>query len=400
MSMRLVFILTTLLLLSACGGGSDQSNAGDSAPGSLLSSSVLQESKVDENTYLKVFSVVSGRSYDVKVVRLVYATTLESGDTVKASGTVAIPTGKVTPSPLLSYQHGTIFLGSAVPGNNPSFDVSPLLAASAGFVVVAPDYIGYGESKALTHPYIQAIPTANSVIDLLRAARSYLQAQTIALNQQLFLAGYSEGGYATIAAHQRMQMLYPEEFKVTASIAGGGPYDVRGTADEALLNQSGLSQPAYFGFVVHAYDTWYDLDNLTLRAVQSPYDQVLNARYDGNYTATAINSVLPRSKDELFSPAFLSEYAGVAGELVLKYRLEANTVYDWAPDAPVRLFHGQNDEVVFYQNAITAMAEMKARGAVDVTLEDCNAAPSNHVNCAAAFAQYLSNYLLSEAEGR
>jgi pimeloyl-ACP methyl ester carboxylesterase len=397
--MRLILILTTMLLLSACGGSSSNSD-GDTEPGALLRSSVLNEYKVSENTFLTLFSVISGRNYDVKVVKLVYKTTLENGDKVNASGIVAIPQGKTTPSPMLSYQHGTIFLDSAVPSNNPSFDTSPLLAASAGFVVVATDYIGYGESKSLTHPYIQAIPSANSVIDLLRAARSYLQSQSVELNQQLFLAGYSEGGYATIAAHQRMQTLYADEFTVTASIAGAGPYDVRGMTDEILLNQSTLSQPAYFSFVVHAYDTWYDLDNLTLRAIQSPYDRVLDSRYNGDYSSAAVNSVLPRAKDELFDPAFLSEYAGLAGELTLKYRLEDNNVYDWAPSAPVRLFHGQNDDIVPYQNAATALASMQANGAADVTLDDCNAVPSTHVNCAASFALYLTSYLLSEAEGR
>lgn len=394
-----MLILTITLLLCACGGGSSDSDD-DRAPGALLSSAELSEYKVSENTFLTLFSVLSGRSYDVKVVKLVYKTTLENGDKVNASGIVAIPQGKTTASPLLSYQHGTIFLDSAVPSNNPSFDTSPLLAASAGFVVVAPDYIGYGESKSLTHPYIQAIPIANSVIDLLRAACSYLQSQAITLNHQLFLAGYSEGGYATLAAHQRMQALYADEFEVTASIAGAGPYDVRGTTDEILLNQSTLSQPAYFSFVVHAYDMWYDLDNLTLRAIQSPYDRVLDSRYNGDYSSAGVNSVLPRAKDELFDPAFLSEYAGLAGELTLKYRLDANHVYDWAPDAPVRLFHGQNDDIVPYQNAVTAQTSMQTNGASDVTLEDCDAVPSTHVNCAADFALYLTTYLLSEAEGR
>jgi len=152
--------------------------------------------------------------------------------------------------------------------------------------------------------------------------------------------------------------------------------------------------------VVHAYDRLYDLDNLTLRAIASPHHLTIDNYYDGESTGTMINTLLPRNTNELFNPYFQSEYAGIAGELMLKYRLEQNNVYDWSPEAPVQLFHGQNDNYVDYANATTALTAMQSNGAEMVSLSNCSAIPSTHVNCGIEFATFVTDYLFSVATDR
>lgn len=49
------------------------------------------------------------------------------------------------------------------------------------------------------HPYLLAAPSAAAVIDLLTAAKYWRQTQRILDNKQLFLAGYSEGAYVSMA---------------------------------------------------------------------------------------------------------------------------------------------------------------------------------------------------------
>ena len=409
-------MLSIMLFLVACNSSGDKDTSVDNGSsldiavkaanelsieqGALLTSEVVAKYLVSDSLRLKTFSVLSGRSYDVEVVNLTYNTMLESGDIVAASGIVVLPLDKAGVSPLLSYQHTTVFHDGAVPSNDHVRDMTPILTASAGFVTVAPDYIGYGASNALTHPYIQSVPSANSVIDLIRAARIYLEQRNVGLNDQLFLAGYSEGGYVSMAAHQHMETLFPEEFPITASVIGAGPYDVRSTVDAMLLNTARINSPAYFGFIVHAYDRYYELDNLTLRAIASPHHMTVDEYYDGNSTSSAINSLLPRDPDELFNSYFLSDYAGITGELSLKYQLDKNNVYNWAPKAPISLYHGQNDETVPYANSSTALSTMTANEAFDVSLTDCEMVPSTHVNCAVGFATFALNYLLNTSMDR
>lgn len=390
------------LLLSACVGSEKDKEAVQEPTerGALLSSKPLTEYRANDGLGFAVLALGAGRSYDIEVVKLTYSTELESGDTVTASGTISFPKNKTGASPLLSYQHATIYHNDSVPSNDPKFDLTPVFAATAGFVAVAPDYIGYGTSSNLPHPYIQAVPSANSVVDLIRAARTYVEQKGISLNDQLFLAGYSEGAYTSMAAHQQMETDFPDEFLVAANVIGGGPYDVRGTVDELLLNTTRINSPSVIGFMVHAYDRYYELDNLTLRAVASPHHMTVDNYFDNYRTGSAINSVLPRNSDELFNSYFLSEYAGIAGELTLKYQLDQNNVYDWAPKAPIRMFHGANDETVPYANSIKAVSVMNENEGVDVTLKDCESIPSTHVKCAAGFAIFALDYLLDESVDR
>lgn len=78
-------------------------------------------------------------------------------------------------------------------------------------------------------------------------------------NNQLFLAGYSEGGYATLATQKTIEENYQNELTVTASAFGAGAYDMLGTAKELLdsNNPAALTYPAYVAFVLKAYDTIY-----------------------------------------------------------------------------------------------------------------------------------------------
>lgn len=393
--------LFAVVFLSACGGSEKDSGKVQSFErGALLSSRTIAQYETPSTLSFAALAVGTGRAYDIEVVELTYNTALESGDIVEASGTISFPKNKTGASPLLSYQHATIFSDGAVPSNDPTFDFTPAYAATAGFVVVAPDYIGYGASKSKTHPFLQATPSANSVIDLIRAARLFVAERGLSLNNQLFLAGYSEGAYVSMAAHQHMESFHADEFTVTGSVIGGGPYDVRGTVDDMLLNPQRIKSPATIGYMVHAYDRYYELDNLTVRAIASPHHLTVDGYYDGSRSSTAINGMLPRATDELFDSFFLSSYAGIAGELTLKHHLNENNVYNWAPAAPIRLFHGADDAIVPYANSVQAASRMNEYEGVDVTLTDCESVQSTHVNCAAGYATFALKYLLDESTDR
>ena len=101
---------------------------------------------------------------------------------------------------------------------------------------------------------------------------------------------------------------------------------------------------------------------------------------------------------DLFTATFLSNYFS-SGETEIKTRLQENNVYDWAPQAPVRLFHGQDDITVPYANATTAQTTMSSKGASDVMVIDCTTAPSTlpttHTNCALPYLNYMLGYFLT-----
>src|SRR6202007_2436583 len=82
------------------------------------------------------------------------------------------------------------------------------LFASQGYIVVAPNYAGYDTSTLPYHPYLIADQQSKDMIDALSAARPALplaSLTTVADNGQLFITGYSQGGYVAMATHRAMQ---------------------------------------------------------------------------------------------------------------------------------------------------------------------------------------------------
>ena len=166
--------------------------------------------------------------YDVDYVKLVYKTKYK-GKEVNASGLLGIPKNTPTAPSIISAQHGTIFVDEAAPtnmANNQEAFSGHVLLASAGFITVVPDYIGYGDTKDLQHPYYDQEYAASAVVDMLKATKAYLTKEKIASSNRLFLTGYSEGGYITMAAQKELETNAVQGLTLTAVSAGAGAYDL------------------------------------------------------------------------------------------------------------------------------------------------------------------------------
>jgi pimeloyl-ACP methyl ester carboxylesterase len=368
---KLTLIFSTLflsLLLNAC-GGSSSSSIPAGARGGLISASLISSKKV-----LLL-------PYKVDAYKIIYSTVDANGSPIKASGLLAIPQKTTTKkSPFLSYQHGTIFLDSQAPSISATSISGISTLSGMGFVVSAPDYIGYGESSSIMHPYIHADSLANASIDMLRASKNFLQQKSIKLNSQLFLTGYSEGGYATLALQKKLQESHTDEFTVTASAAAAGPFDLTETA-KTIANKANNPKPAFMSFVLKAYDDIYQLNKVS-EMFQSPYINIVNTYFDGTHSSSSINSGLNHTTMELFNSPFLTALQGSAQHSI-KDKLTLNNIYDWKPTAPTRFYHSLNDEIVPYHNAQKAFNTMTANGAIDVTLKTC---PSDtHASCAVPY---------------
>ena len=53
---------------------------------------------------------------------------------------------------------------------------------------------------------------------------------------------------------------------------------------------------------------------------------------------------------------------------------QQNSLVDWSPKAPIRLYHGSDDDEVNYNNSVIALDKLKAKGAdIDlITIEGGN----------------------------
>jgi len=215
------------------------------------------------------------------------------------------------------------------------------------------------------HPYLHAELTANAVVDMLRATRIYACENDLEMSDQLFLAGYSEGGYATLAAQKFIESDYSDEFQLTAVAPMSGPYDLIGST-RTLLSRSSYDIPAFLAYVVVAYNDIYGWNRLA-DIFNEPYPAMLPGLYDGSQALSDVNDQLPTSIHALFKTDFTTAF--FAGqEVAIQQALEENTLLDWGPVAPVRLYHGTADSTVSIENTLSAYASLRDNGGASVDL--------------------------------
>jgi hypothetical protein len=220
---------------------------------------------------------------------------------------------------------------------------------------------------------------------MIRASKKYLTQIYTLTNGKLFLMGYSEGGYATLATQREMETNLAGEFTVTASEPGAGSYDMSNTA-KTMLASTTLPIPAYVAFVIKAYDALYNNPTQIATYVNPLYVNAINTSFDGTQTITVIDVNLGgvnASTASLFNPIFLTNFASASGEPILKVNIAKNDIYSWAPTAPTRLFHGAADTIVPYANSTMTLTAMTASGALNIQIVNCvpTVGMADHMNC-------------------
>lgn len=346
-----IAVLFVSFFLISCGSSSDTEpyefleDQGDFRSVSMKTSNTLSEIQVAAE---RVEGLVAAPEYAVSSYKLEYLTRNSYGDLVVVSGLLAVP-NKSTPSPILSFQHGTTFENKDAPSSNLEVNKRhpEIVFASLGYIVFSPDYIGYGTSFGESHPYLQKEPSADIVIDMLRAGKTWLVDEEIAMNGQLFITGYSQGGYVSMAALEAMQSRELEDLTATAAVLGAGPYDLYETLS-VLSNR---------------------LNNLP--------------NFLNNAAIELLEYVLVPDDSEIdIERQFLERYLD---------KNRQDDVHGWKPNISLKLFHGEDDDTVPVESSISTRNTMTDLGG-DVELVSCQASPADHSNCSIPYINYTINY--------
>lgn len=364
--MALIF---SLLGLAGCahpreGYGSDSTAAIPS--GMVHRGRLISATLIERKTAAEVGHEIQGTaSAGVAVYKIIYETITPIGEGTTASGSLVVPEGISRPLPLMSYQHGTVARKENVPSREGLEPVN-LSFGGTGYVVASPDYLGLGDSPGF-HPYVHAASLATAVVDMLRASRSFCAGHSVALNGQIFLLGYSEGGYATMAAHKAIEEGYSREFSIAASAPMAGPYDMSGTMRRLFLSGDPYPDPFYMPYVILAYNSVYHLTDSLSKIFVSPYAGKLPGLFDGGHGGGEINQELPSVPGKMLRPGLFAALGNDPNSLLAKVLTE-NDLYRWTPVAPMRIYHCRGDDRVPYANADVAYRSFIKRGATHVEL--------------------------------
>ncbi|WP_139057494.1 MULTISPECIES: alpha/beta hydrolase family protein [Candidatus Ichthyocystis] len=158
-------------------------------------------SKIMDND-LHTLSTLEGR-YDVAIGKMIYSSADPFGREKNLSALVAYPVAQgieYTKLPAIIYLHSWDQPKHSPSNKNSTDTWLAILAASQGFVFIAPDMLGYGDTVGVEPSYFILDSTGEQVRDAWIAARSYFVDQLASgLTNKIILVGGRRGAYNAIA---------------------------------------------------------------------------------------------------------------------------------------------------------------------------------------------------------
>jgi hypothetical protein len=337
-----------------------------------------------------------------KYYKLTYSSKDAKGQLDTLSGLMVIPDDLKFTYPSLVYQHGTSDCKKCVPSSYGSTGGEEgqlgLLFAGLGYVAVLPDYVGMGEGRGF-QTYVHDATTVSATEDMMKAVKEWTAQNGVITNDQLFITGYSQGGYASMAYHQHVQKASGAT-AVTAAAHLSGPYSLSGVMRDLSLGEAAYNYPAYVPNTVLGFNEVYNIYNDLGEFFKPEYVGDISSYYNGTLSLFNMNA-------RLVQKLIANTGASVGGRLIrdevmadirsnpnhkLNQILKENDLFRWKPESPTRIFYCKADDQVPYLNSVVARDSMYARGTSNTLLQvaDINS-NANHSTC---FTPALTNTLL------
>lgn len=327
----------------------------------------------------------------VAVDMITYNTKLPDNSPITASGIVIYPKD-IQIKGVIVGMHYTITADIQSPSTS-MFDVLALIS-TLGYAVIVPDYIGFGITKDIIHPYLHVENTARVSIDMFRASREYLKSINKNIDKDsVYVVGYSQGG-AAAAAFQKVVERDCKDIKIKKVISGGGPLDINATFEHFLENDD-LEYPCSIPFICLGLD----------------YAEKLNINYSNVFSGALLENYKKWFISKLYKPDEINDFIGSFHLVdfmhpdifkdVNQWNEDLKKIYNaaknnsmiegWTPKAELILVHGTNDHYVPMVNSQNAYNSFKAKGAnVSLILVD----GKSHVETASTFSTIVLSRIL------
>ncbi|MDQ0303100.1 alpha/beta hydrolase family protein [Ancylobacter polymorphus] len=312
----------------------------------------------------------------VKLYRVTYPSVIpERGNRpTVATGLIAIPDVEGSRFPLVSYQHGTVYGKQEVPSfiaQSPETALMVAQFAGQGYVVIGADYFGLGLS---TEPegYMVKASHQQATADMLAASRQVLAALKID-TPKLTLAGWSQGGFVTMALLEKLEA---EGVKVDAAATASAPVDIyvalSGFLDFPRANDASWVT-SLFILSSFSFENYYGVPGLARALLtEESYEIARKAYAREPYDPAAIPTDLKKLiRPAYFDPQFFAESA--YGRLV-----KATTAYRWVIKSPVRNYYGEADEVITPGLGQLAQTYQRAMGTGNPAVEAVSTGKTTH----------------------
>ena len=312
----------------------------------------------------------------VKLYRVTYPSVIpEHGNKpTLTSGLLAIPDTTDKSLPMVSYQHGTVYGKHQVPSfpeESPETQLMIAQFAGQGYLLIGADYFGLGISGE-PEGYMVKGSHQQATYDMINASRQVLAQMKLA-DTRLFLAGWSQGGFVTMALLEKLEGI---GMKVQGTATASAPLDVF-----ALLNGF-LSFPRKFdanwlnSIVIlssFAYENYYGIPGLAHSVLTDEYYDVAKKAYDRQPFNPAD---IPQDLHKLIRPEYFNAqyFANSAyGRLIASAQ-----AYRWVIASPVHNYYGESDEAITIGVGKMAMTYAQSMGSGNTQVEAISTGKTTH----------------------
>lgn len=312
----------------------------------------------------------------VRLYRITYPSVIpEMGNLpTVASGLLAVPELDRKSLPTVSYQHGTVYGRHEVPSfmeESPETQLMIAQFAGQGYLVIGADYFGLGASVA-PEGYMVKASHQQATFDMLMASRAVLSTMQRS-SDKLFLAGWSQGGFVTMAMLEKLEAV---GVKVDGVATASAPLDVYALM-EGFLRYPRKNDADWLNSIMilsaFAYENYYGLPGLAHSLLADKYYAIAKRAYDRQPFNPAD---IPTDLHQLLRPAYFDSdyFANSAfGKLVI-----AAQAYRWVIKSPVRNYYGENDEAITPGVGRMAMTWAQAMGAGNHNVVAISTGQTNH----------------------
>ena len=339
----------------------------------------------------------------VSLYTVVYTLLDHNGLLDTVSGLVCLPLNQTFESNVVIYNHGTSNDPQDVPSTFRSGYAESLAFASFGFSVGAPDYLGEGVSETF-HPYIHAETEALAGLYLIDHVLTLTGIAGVDAGPELFVAGYSQGGHASMALQKMIETEFPTDYNLTAVAHGSGPFSISHVMRELIAYEVPYLPTGFVPYFIIGYQEAYGNVYDNLEEIFKPsFVPVIQQFEAGDIGITELSTQIgfilfsqltPVAPKFILQDSILTKLeVNDPNDRIIKL-LRENDVYNFRAQVPTRLYYCEADDVVPFENSIFADSAMQQLGATDLQLVHVNPAGS-HGQCAVEAIPMAIDFFLS-----
>ena len=262
---------------------------------------------------------------------------------------------------ILLYNHFTIYATTQAPSRGAI--EFPTGAALTDFIVVAPDYYGFGITEKEPQAYCISRANGRASLDAYLAAKRIIEDLKVKKGDDFIIAGYSEGAQTTIGVLREISERHPE-IKVKRAFAGDGPYDINSMYD--AITKGYTEMPSTVCNVLYAFNHFfrlgYDIHDYLKDPVAKNFDEWFLSKKNKR---RALDEELIKTKktSDICTVAVFNGNSPLSLKFKEAFKEDALTS-GWTPrsDLDLMLFHDTKDDVVPVENFYAMSKFLKDHG--------------------------------------